>query len=143
MNVKNSSELNDPSTIMHSMIPSSVIAGSMEYLAFVVSGYVGEYKMMGYIHVPLSPLEDLLSTRTKAFECPRPVTQVRPAITGTFINENQMLRLVVPSNCKPELCTNAFVTFESLLCYLSSNHSEKFIKKVSGYTPVSTESQLG
>lgn len=39
-----SSVLNDPLTIMHSIIPSRVIAGNMEYLSFRVS--TAHYKTM-------------------------------------------------------------------------------------------------
>ena len=116
MNDMNSFALNDPSMIKHSMMPSIVIAGRIEYL---YSSQFFRYRQLEEsVNTPFSSCEYLLSAGAKAFKRPCPVAKVSPSVACAFVDENQLLWSVVGADVEPVLGPTYIIPLHGVLCYL-------------------------
>ncbi len=108
------SVLKEPSTIVHSMMPSSVIAGRMEYLSH------NELSKMRREDgdAPFASRKILLATRSKAFESPRAITQVRSSVAGALVDEDELFGGVVFPHREAVLRSFQFVPLLSMFRYL-------------------------
>ncbi len=116
MNWKNNSVSNEPSMIVHSIMPPKVIAGNIEYLLLEISAAM---LMNGYIeNKPLSSCKILLAARAKPLKGPCPIPQVCPSIARAFVYKNQLFWNIMHSNVEAVLGAKSFVAFTSMFRYL-------------------------
>ena len=95
--VMNKSVLYDPSIIMHSSMPNSEIAGSIEYLKKFEAALSWEE---WWQNIPLSSCKILFSASSKAFQSPSSALKVSSSVAGTFIDKHKLLRSIVRTDTK-------------------------------------------
>lgn len=107
----NRSPLNEPSTIMHSMMPLlRVMAGKIEYLSSSV-----KIRSRINVNLPFAPREVLLPACAETFQSPGPIPQIRPSVACTFIYENELFRSVILSDSKTVFGAGQLVALRGML----------------------------